>query len=439
MKELIDLWKKLGLVSWLILLGWGSIDIINQDEKQITIGTLMDREMIDLIESLSCVDYFSFMKQLPKWIKISWDVVRSRYYEWIFTIPKRLWDTFTSIDDSESIDKVIEKMKSMESVAKDKGDVELQKKYHDMIVKLYVKKMEGIGLAPSDPVQRKHFFKKMSPHEIEAYAIIHMEKIFELYSKDPETKNVANTDDFRKYLWEDVWITSEDTHAAASILSQQYFDYLLETGVWEWNKTIKFLAWWAWSGKSSISAFPETSNSQFPWVYDGTLKSYDFAESLIKKTIARWYDIRIEFVYRDITDAFIHWVLERTIKQNQYYRAQWTWKFSWRAVSLHAFEIWHKWARETIIKLYEKYWDSVVKFFWWLFDDLPVWDWILRKVAWVQWKWPRFVYEYDIEYIKKRFAQDKLDIEKCKLAIEEAYLRWQISLSQKKELLWKYI
>ena len=40
--------------------------------------------------------------------------------------------------------------------------------------------------------------------------------------------------------------------------------------------------------------------------------------------------------------------------------------------------------------------------------------------------------------LKDMISKDVLDIEKCKLAVEEALLTWKISATQKKALLWKY-
>ena len=81
----------------------------------------------------------------------------------------------------------------------------------------------------------------------------------------------------------------------------------------------------------------------------------------------------------------------------------------------------------------------MVKFFWWLATDLPIWNWVIDKVAGSPWEWPKYIYEFDIEFIKDMISQDVLDIEKCKLAVEEALLKWKISATQKKALLWKFL
>ena len=391
-----------------------------------------------LIDSLYFTRYPS-LYPLPKRIKTTSESYRPKYKDLIKPIYIRWFEREKTEENKIYIKKVIETLKLWELTAKLEDDIDRQKEYHKMVVDLYLKLMKDVSFAPTEYTKRKEFFSKMSPHEFEAYAIIHKNKIFELYSTDPATSNVSDTDSFRRYLWEDVWVSADDNQLAASYLYDEYCEYLLENNVWVWNNTIKLLAWWAWSGKSSISAFPECNSTNFSWVFDWTLKTYKKAESLIERIKERWYDVRVEFVYRGMTEAFIHGVLERTIKQNQYFKAQWKWDYIWRTVPLDKFESWHKWARNTVLKLYEKYWSKMVKFFWWLATDLPIWNWVIDKVAGSPWEWPKYIYEFDIEFIKNMISKDVLDIEKCKLAVEEALLKWKISATQKKALLWKYL
>lgn len=322
----------------------------------------------------------------------------------------------------------LNELKKLEKEARDRNDKNQAEQYHNQLIDLYVEKMKDIPVAPEEKSERKAFFENMTADEIEAYAHIHQKFIFEKYNE--KYKQVANVDDFREFIGWDIWISADKTHGAASFLGDTYFDYILETNRWTWNNTIKFLAWWPWSGKSSVSAFPESNNNIFSWVLDWTMKTYKNAEKNIENALAMWYNVRVEFVYRDITESFINGVLKRTISQNQK-----NWDFTWRTVPLDVFEWGHNWARNTALKLYEKYGPNIVKFFWGGETDLQIWDWILKKAEWSSWKWPSFVYEYDIDYIRDKILNDKLDIEKCRLAVEEAFMRWKISSSQRDDLL----
>jgi hypothetical protein len=276
----------------------------------------------------------------------------------------------------------------------------------------------------------KWLFENMTSEQIVEYSKENYNIILEQYKK--KMWNVVNADDFRDYVGWRVWIDANKTHEAASYLADRYFEEILIQNKWKWNNTVKFLAWWPWSGKSSIDDL--SPNNDYPAVLDGTFKTYKNAEKNIEKAIELWYNIRVEFVYRDINEAFVNGVLKRTISQNKkMYDLYWV-EWLWRTVPMNIFEQWHNWARETVVKLYEKSWSNIVKFFGWWDVDLPIWSWILNKVQTSKWQ-PPYIYQYDIDYIKSKIQNNQYNVESSKLAIEEAYLRWEIIEKQKYDLL----
>lgn len=279
----------------------------------------------------------------------------------------------------------------------------------------------------------KQKFENMTSEQILEYAKENYNTILEKYKQ--KMWNVVNADDFRDYVWWKVWIDADKTHEAASYLADRYFEELLIQNKWKGNNTVKFLAWWPWSWKSSIDDL--SPNNDYSAVLDGTFKTYKNAEKNIEKAIELWYNVRVEFVYRDINEAFVNGVLKRTISQNKrMYDLYWV-EWLWRTVPMNIFEQWHNWARETVVRLYEKYWSNAVKFFWWWDINMPIWNWIVNKVQTSKWQ-PPYVYQYDIDYIKSQMQGNQHNIESSKQAIEEAYLRWEITEKQKYGLLWSY-
>ena len=275
-------------------------------------------------------------------------------------------------------------------------------------------------------------FKKMNETEILEYAKNNFDTIIENYKK--KYWNIVNADDFRDFVWWDIGVDANITHQAASYLADTYFEKLLEKNRWKGNNTIKFLAGGPWSGKSSISSI--SPNNDYAAVLDGTLKTYTNAERNIEKALSLGYNVRVEFVYRDMNESFINGVLKRTISQNQSLAYK-TWEsWLWRTVPLHIFEKGHNWARETILKLYDKYWPDVVKIFWGSDKNLDIWNGILQKTK-TKNGIPPFVYEYDKSYTTNLIKENQFEKERSILAIQEAYLRWKITEKQKLELLWE--
>ena len=275
-------------------------------------------------------------------------------------------------------------------------------------------------------------FKKMNETEILEYAKNNFDTIIENYKK--KYWNIVNADDFRDFVWWDIGVDANITHQAASYLADTYFEKLLEKNRWKGNNTIKFLAGGPWSGKSSISSI--SPNNDYAAVLDGTLKTYTNAERNIEKALSLGYNVRVEFVYRDMNESFINGVLKRTISQNQSLAYK-TWEsWLWRTVPLHIFEKGHNWARETILKLYNKYWPDVVKVFWGSDKNLDIWNGILQKTK-TENGTPPFVYEYDKSYTTNLIKENQFEKERSILAIQEAYLSWKITEKQKLELLWE--
>lgn len=271
-----------------------------------------------------------------------------------------------------------------------------------------------------------------SAKEILEYAKINQEAIIKAYKQ--KFWNIVNPDDFRDLVWWEIGIDANKTHEAASYLADTYFEKLLEENRWKGNNTIKFLAGGPWSGKSSISSI--SPNNDYAAVLDGTLKTYTNAERNIERALSLGYNVRVEFVFRDMNEAFINGVLKRTISQNQSL-VHVTWElWLWRTVPLHIFEKSHNWARETILKLYNKYWPNVVKIFWGSDKNLDLWNGILQKTR-TENGIPPFVYEYDKWYATNLFAENEFEKERSILAIQEAYLSWKITEKQKLELLWE--
>lgn len=281
--------------------------------------------------------------------------------------------------------------------------------------------------------QEKVFFESMTAEQITEYAKNNYAEIIEKYKE--KMGNVVNVDDFRDFVGWKVWIDANKTHEAASYLADTYFEDLLIQNKWKYNNTVKFLAWWAWSGKSSIDDL--SPNNEYAVVLDWTFKTYKNANKNIEKAKELWYNVRVEFVMRDFNECFINGVLKRTISQNTRMLSEYWEEWLWRTVPLEIFESGHNGARNTIIELYNKYWPDVVKFYWWWDVDLSIGDGILNKMATSKWQ-PLYVYQYDFEYVHNKIKNDVFDRDASILSIEEAYQKWYITDQQKEDLLWKY-
>lgn len=310
-------------------------------------------------------------------------------------------------------------------------DVDVKNK--NIETKNYATEIIEKGKLKNDFAIEKWLFENMDSEQILKYAKKNYNTILEKYKQ--KMWDVVNADDFRDYVWWKVWIDANKTHEAASYLADRYFEELLIQNKWKGNNTVKFLAWWPWSWKSSIDDL--SPNNDYSAVLDGTFKTYKNAKKNIEKAIELWYNVRVEFVYRDINDAFMNGVLKRTISQNKrMYDLYWV-EWLWRTVPMNIYDQWHNWARETVLKLYEKYWPNVVKFFWWWDIDMPIWNWIVNKIQTSKWQ-PPYVYQYDIDYIKSQMQGNQHNIEKSKFAIEEARLKGEITETQNNNILWLY-
>lgn len=310
-------------------------------------------------------------------------------------------------------------------------DVDVKNK--NIETKNYATEIIEKGKLKNDFAIEKWLFENMDSEQILKYAKKNYNTILEKYKQ--KMWDVVNADDFRDYVWWKVWIDANKTHEAASYLADRYFEELLIQNKWKGNNTVKFLAWWPWSWKSSIDDL--SPNNDYSAVLDGTFKTYKNAKKNIEKAIELWYNVRVEFVYRDINDAFMNGVLKRTISQNKrMYDLYWV-EWLWRTVPMNIYDQWHNWARETVLKLYEKYWPNVVKFFWWWDIDMPIWNWIVNKIQTSKWQ-PPCVYQYDIDYIKSQMQGNQHNIEKSKFAIEEARLKGEITETQNNNILWLY-
>lgn len=315
-------------------------------------------------------------------------------------------------------------------------EMPLIKSYKEMIKKKIEDKvsevMKKIRIIRSKEQEIKKIdFKTMSSNEILEYAKENYETIIKEYSK--KMGKTVNVDDFRDFIWGEIWIDANKTHAGASYLADRYFEELLQNNRWKWNNTVKFLAGWPWSGKSSIDVV--SPNTDYAAILDGTFKTYENAIKNIEKAKELGYKIRVEFVFRDINESFINGVLRRTVSQNISLKSKTGIDWLGRTVPIEVFEKWHNGSRSTILKLYEKYWAETIKFFWW--EDKMLWNkWIINILKTDKWI-PPYVAQYNYEYIRNKIDNNKFDLEKTKNAIEEQFLLGRITEKQKKELLWE--
>ena len=192
--------------------------------------------------------------------------------------------------------------------------------------------------------------------------------VIEKYQKSQKIGEefVVDVDGFRKFLWADEKVDAQLTHEWASYLADYYIDRIIKNNkelVWK-NITIRFVWWWAGSGKSLVSKF--SPNEVYNGVWDGTMKTYNNAKVKIDRAIENWYNVQIDFVFRNMNDAWNNGVLKRTIEQNLWIRidniqdiidgkyddALWNINYIWRTLPLFAFKSWHLWARATFAKLY---------------------------------------------------------------------------------------
>ena len=374
-----------------------------------------------------------------RWDYIEWDVnsfgIRSNQLN--------LWPLWAKPIDYTSQAPIDWKSNNFKRYGEDYVDIRslyqempLIKSYKEMIKKKIEDKvsevMKKIRIIRSKEQEIKKIdFKTMSSNEILEYAKENYETIIKEYSK--KMGKTVNVDDFRDFIWGEIWVDANKTHAGASYLADRYFEELLQNNRWKWNNTVKFLAGWPWSGKSSIDVV--SPNTDYAAILDGTFKTYENAIKNIEKAKELGYKIRVEFVFRDINESFINGVLRRTVSQNISLKSKTGIDWLGRTVPIEVFEKWHNGSRNTILKLYEKYWAETIKFFWW--EDKILWNkWIINILKTDKWI-PPYVAQYNYEYIKNKIDNNKFDLEKTKNAIEEQFLLGRITEKQKKELLWE--
>jgi len=217
-------------------------------------------------------------------------------------------------------------------------------------------------------VEKTVEFTKMSWKEILEYAIENTDLIIQKYQKSQKIGEefVVDVDGFRKFLWADEKVDAQLTHEWASYLADYYIDWIVENNkeLVGKNFTIRFIWWWAGSGKSLVSKF--SPNEVYNGVWDGTMKTYDNAKIKIDKAVEKWYNVQIDFVFRNMNDAWNNGVLKRTIEQNLWTRIDniqdiidgkyddmlGNINYIWRTLPLSAFKGWHMWARTTFARLY---------------------------------------------------------------------------------------
>ena len=374
-----------------------------------------------------------------RWDYIEWDVnsfgIRSNQLN--------LWPLWAKPIDYTSQAPIDWKSNNFKRYGEDYVDIRslyqempLIKSYKEMIKKKIEDKvsevMKKIRIIRSKEQEIKKIdFKTMSSNEMLEYAKENYETIIKEYSK--KMGKTVNVDDFRDFIWGEIWVDANKTHAGASYLADRYFEELLQNNRWKWNNTVKFLAGWPWSGKSSIDVV--SPNTDYAAILDGTFKTYENAIKNIEKAKELGYKIRVEFVFRDINESFINGVLRRTVSQNISLKSKTGIDWLGRTVPIEVFEKWHNGSRNTILKLYEKYWAETIKFFWW--EDKMLWnEWIINILKTDKWI-PPYVAQYNYEYIKNKIDNNKFDLEKTKNAIEEQFLLGRITEKQKKELLWE--
>ena len=374
-----------------------------------------------------------------RWDYIEWDVnsfgIRSNQLN--------LWPLWAKPIDYTSQAPIDWKSNNFKRYGEDYVDIRslyqempLIKSYKEMIKKKIEDKvsevMKKIRIIRSKEQEIKKIdFKTMSSNEILEYAKENYETIIKEYSK--KMGKTVNVDDFRDFIWGEIWVDANKTHAGASYLADRYFEELLQNNRWKWNNTVKFLAGWPWSWKSSIDVV--SPNTDYAAILDGTFKTYENAIKNIEKAKELGYKIRVEFVFRDINESFINGVLRRTVSQNISLKNKTGIDWLGRTVPIEVFEKWHNGSRNTILKLYEKYWAETIKFFWW--EDKMLWNkWIINILKTDKWI-PPYVAQYNYEYIKNKIDNNKFDLEKTKNAIEEQFLLGRITEKQKKELLWE--
>jgi hypothetical protein len=294
-----------------------------------------------------------------------------------------------------------------------------------------------IQIIDIDNISRENFLEiknivdNMSSVELLDFAKKHEVQIFENYNR--KHWNIVNLDDFRDYIWWEVWISANKTQEGASYLAEKYFMKILTENQWKGNNTIKFLAWWPWSGKWSMSQI--NNNTWFSWVLDGTLKTLDNAEKNIKLAQEFWYNIRIEYVVRDLNESFLNWVLTRAINQNISWFNKYGINGLWRTVPLDLFERWHIWARNTIKSLYNTHWDSIVKIFTWSEENLRWTKWIINSIkSWTHLNlWPQYINQLDFEYLSNTF-DNNFNKQGAMKSIQKALILWKINKEQSIDL-----
>lgn len=286
-------------------------------------------------------------------------------------------------------------------------------------------------------------FIKMNTDEILKYSIENADMVVEKYQKVQKTweEYVIDVDWFRQFLGgtkkgdTQEWISPQTNHEWASFLGDYYFDKILKNNKnLEWKSiTIRFIWWWPWSGKSMASDF--VTNDVFSGVWDGTMKTYENAVVKIEQAKKLWYNVQLDFVFREMNEAWNNWVLKRVVEQNlwvsissiqdlingKYNDQMWNINYIWRTVPMSVFEKWHIWSRETFTKLYyENEWYK------WKIGDIN----FIYKDKWISWA---LLFE---EFIQKH-QNDIFDKNIAKQNTELLLQKWFISQTQYDILVWK--
>jgi len=225
-------------------------------------------------------------------------------------------------------------------------------------------------------------FTKMSWDEILVYSIENADNLIGKYSESLKSKNeefVVDVDWFRQFIGANEKVIAEKTHGWASFLADYYFDKIIENnkGIEGKNNTIRFVGGGAWSGKSLTSSEEFWFHGNFNGVRDGTMKTYNNAKFKIDKAIDAWFDVKIDFVFREMNAARNNGVLKRAVEQNlkmrigdiqdvldgKYNNELSHIDYVWRTLPIHVFYTAHVWSRETFRLLHQNWYADKIRFF----------------------------------------------------------------------------
>lgn len=187
-----------------------------------------------------------------------------------------------------------------------------------------------------------------SSENIEKFAIENADRILVEYQKVLKEKKLPpgyiNPDEMRIAINKVRWweLMSTQNHEWASKLSKILFKRIQEWKV-EWlpkNNKALLVAWWPWSGKTSVLQLPELPIDDYKMIVDKVWPITEFW--LLKDTT----DVDWVFVNTKVNDALDR-ALWRTISWNEKWFAADGKKWMWRVVNFKNVIEWHKKARET--------------------------------------------------------------------------------------------